>query len=509
MKPPSHSELPDAPPLAVEPSAETNFPRPAYAWYVVGVLTLAYVFSFVDRQIIAFLIPSIRQDFNLGNFEIGLLQGTTFAIFYTFFGLPLGRMADTRSRRGLIAAGFVLWSLMTAASGLAQRFWHLLLCRTGVAVGEAALSPAAYSLITDYFPSRRRATAIGVYSFGICLGSGLSLVGLGLIIEFLGSKELPVLPLIGAVRPWQAVFFIVGLPGVLFALLLLTVREVPRHGAHVAAGVPPAVEPGFQPGGSSRKNSSPLDLSKPHLGGRTPPSTAGGTPATTAMRLRDVAAFLVSHRGTFLSLFLGMAFLTFAGYANSNWMVLFFKARHGWSDAQTGLVLGIIMALGGALGAVGGGRLADAWRSRGCADANLRVALLGAAVCLPAATLYTLAGSGAGAAAGMVFMVIGFSAPFALVAATVQQLAPAAMRAQASALFLFFINLIGMGLGPLVTGWLGRGYPVGAEAEWLPQALLLTQVAGGIGAVVIFASGLKTYRRTIVQLLGSLRPTSA
>lgn len=461
MKRSPHSEPTEAPARAATTKAEPDYPRPTYAWSVVGVLTLAYVFSFLDRQILAFLIPSIRRDFGLGNFEIGLLQGTTFAVFYTFFGLPLGRLADTRSRRGLIAVGFVLWSLMTAASGLAQRFWHLLFCRTGVAVGEAALSPAAYSLITDYFPPQRRATAIGVYSFGIYFGSGLSLVCLGLVIEFLGSRELPVLPVIGAVRPWQAVFFIVGLPGVLLAVLLLTVREVPRRGS---------IEP---------------------------------------MPLSGVARFLWAHRETFLSLFLGMACLTFAGYANSNWMVLFFKARHGWSDAQTGLVLGTIMALGGALGAVGGGRGADVWRSRGRADANLRVALLGAVVTLPAAALYALAGNGAVSAAGFAFMVIGFSAPFALTAATVQQLAPGPMRAQAAALFLFFVNLLGMGLGPLVTGWLGRRYPAGTEAEWLPQALLLTQIVGGVGAAVIFAAGLRTYRQTMMNLAGESCPTSA
>jgi MFS family permease len=438
-----------------------EYPRPTYAWYVVVVLTLAYVFSFLDRQIIAFLIPAIRRDFNLGNFEIGLLQGTTFAIFYTLFGLPLGRLADTRSRRGLIAVGFVLWSLMTAASGLAQRFWHLLLCRTGVAVGEAALSPAAYSLISDYFPPQRRATAIGVYSFGIYFGSGLSLICLGLIVDFLGSRELPVLPLVGAVQPWQAVFFIVGLPGVLFALTLLTVREVSRHGV------------------------------------------------TEVMPLSDVVGFLWTHRTTFLSLFLGMACLTFAGYANSNWMVLFFKARHGWSNAHTGMVLGIITALGGALGAIGGGRLADALRSRGRANANLLVALLGAGIMLPASALYALAGHGATSSVAFLFIVIGFSAPFALVAATIQQLAPAPMRAQASALFLFVINLLGLGLGPLVTGWLGRRYPLGSEADWLPQALLLTLVAGSLGGILLFALGLKPYRRMTTLLTGGQHPTNS
>jgi MFS family permease len=293
---------------------EVSYPRTAYAWYVVGVLTLAYTFSFLDRSIIAFMIEDIKRDFNLNHTQLGLLGGPAFALFYTLFGLPVGRWADTHSRRALIAAGFVAWSLMTAASGLAQKFWHLLLARVGVGVGEATLSPAAYSLITDYFPPQRRATAIGVYSFGIYLGLGLTLVCLGLLTDFLGSQELPVLPWVGAVHPWQAVFFVVGLPGVLCAVLLCTVREVPR-----------------------------LGTARPALG------ATGSVP----MPLREVFAFLLAHRAAFLSLFLGMACLTFAGYANSYWMIKLFTKHHGWSAGQTGVVLGLITALvAGSLGAV-------------------------------------------------------------------------------------------------------------------------------------------------------------
>ncbi|MBM3882833.1 MAG: MFS transporter [Verrucomicrobia bacterium] len=455
MKPPSHSEPPAAPPLVVEPGAEAAYPRPTYAWYVVGVLTLAYMFSFLDRQIIVFMVDPLKRDFGLTNAQIGLLHGTSFALFYTLFGLPVGRWADTHSRRGLIAVGFVLWSLMTAASGLAQKFWHLLLCRVGVGVGEATLSPAAYSLIADYFPPQRRATAIGVYSFGVYLGSGLSLVCLGLLMGFLGSAESPVLPLVGAVRPWQALFLIVGLPGVLCALLLATVREVPRGGV------------------------------------RNP---ASGVAGVHAMTLGEVFTFLWTHRGTFLSLFLGMACLTFAGYANSTWVIKLFAIRHGWSGADAGVVVGLIVALGGAVGAVGGGRLADFWRSRGRADANLRVALLGAVAMTIAGVCYPLAGSGAWAAAWLTPMVIGFSAPFGVVAAAIQQLAPGPMRAQASALFLFVVNLLGMGLGPLATGWLTDWLSPDGKSLHLALATALT--AGSLAAVGFFAFGFKPYRKT-------------
>jgi MFS family permease len=440
---------------------DAAYPRPAYAWYVVGVLTLAYMFSFLDRQIVSMMIGPIKRDFGLTDTQVGLLGGTAFALFYTFFGLPVGRWADTRSRRGLIAVGFVLWSVMTAASGLAQRFWQLLLCRVGVGVGEATLSPAAYSLIADYFPPRRRATAISVYTLGIHLGGGLSLVCLGLLIGFVTGTRPVELPLLGTVRPWQLVFFVVGLPGVLCAALLCTVREVPRRGL----AWPPAHR-----------------------------AHAGAAP----MPLRDVAAFLLAHRGTFLCLFLVMACITFASYANSQWMIELFARRHGWSPARTGVIVGVIVAGCGTVGAVAGGRLADFWRSRGGADAHLRVVLLAACLSLPLSVLYPLAGSGAMAALWLVPAVLLVSMPFGVVAAAIQQLVPTAMRAQASALYLFVINLLGLGLGPLAVGWLSDR--ISPDGQSLHLSVLVALVAGNLGAVVFAMLGLKPLRRTMEQM---------
>jgi MFS family permease len=159
------------------------YPPVGYSWYVVGILTVAYVFSFIDRQILNLLVGPIRRDLQISDTEMSLLMGFSFAVFYTFFGIPLGRLADTRSRRALITGGIVLWSLMTAACGLARNFVHFLLLRMGVGVGEAALSPSAYSLIADYFPRENRATALSVYSMGIYIGSGLAYLLGGLVVK--------------------------------------------------------------------------------------------------------------------------------------------------------------------------------------------------------------------------------------------------------------------------------------------------------------------------------------
>jgi MFS family permease len=438
-----------------------SYPPPGYAWYVVGVLTLAYFFSFVDRQIVSMMIGPIKRDFNLSDSQVGLLSGTAFALFYTFFGIPVGRWADTRSRRALIAAGFVSWSVMTAGCGLARQFWQLLLCRMGVGVGEATLSPAAYSLIADYFPPERRATAISVYSLGIYLGSGLALVCLGLLLGFVGSDSMVTLPWFGSVRPWQLVFFVVGLPGVLCAGLLATVREMPRRGSHVR-------------------------------------ERQGGTKGATALPLREVNCWFKAHWKTFGTLFLGMASLTFAGYANSQWMVELFARRHGWAPAQTGVICGTLVALTGSAGAIFGGRWADRYHRRGYVDANNRVALAGALVMLPGAVLYPAAGTGAWAAVFLVPLMIGLSMAFGVTAAAVQQLVPAGMRAQASALYLFVINLLGMGLGPLAVGWLSDRVSPGGQM--LHYSVLIALCAGTLLAVLLFALGLKPYRATMATI---------
>src|SRR5262245_15450942 len=164
-------------------TGEQPYPSAAYAWYVVGVLTLVYVFSFIDRQILSLLVGPIRRDLGISEKQMSLLMGASFAVFYTLFGIPLGRLADTRSRRGIIAVGVAFWSVMTAACGLTRSFWQLALARIGVGVGEASLSPSAYSLIADYFRPERRSTALSVYSMGIYVGSGLAYALGGLVVQ--------------------------------------------------------------------------------------------------------------------------------------------------------------------------------------------------------------------------------------------------------------------------------------------------------------------------------------
>ncbi|MDE3054931.1 MAG: MFS transporter, partial [Gemmatimonadota bacterium] len=191
---------------------------PRYAWYVVGVLTLANVGGFVDRLILSLLVVPIRRDLGISDTQMSLLMGLAFSVFYTVLGLPIGWLADRANRKAIMGWGVAVWSVMTAACGVAGTFGRLLATRIGVGVGEATLAPTATSFLADYFPPQRLGTAMSVYSMGVFLGSGLAYVIGGAVVAFLDAKGRVILPLVGAVHPWQTAFFVVGVPGLVVAL---------------------------------------------------------------------------------------------------------------------------------------------------------------------------------------------------------------------------------------------------------------------------------------------------
>ena len=436
---------------------QDEFPSPGYAWYVVGVLTVAYIFSFIDRQIINLMVNPIKRDLGISDTGISLLMGVSFAVFYTLFGIPLGRLADTRSRRGIICFGIAFWSLMTAGCGLTKKFWDLALMRMGVGIGEATLSPAAYSLIADYFPPNRRATAMSVYSMGIYIGSGLAFILGGVVVKFVSAQESFEWPLIGAVRSWQLVFFIVGLPGLLVALLLMTVKEPTRKGL-ISAGHAPAVAP----------------------------------------TLSETWQYVVNNRATFVCLNLGIALVTLNSYASTSWIPSMFVRRFGWSQGGTGMVYGTIIATSGTLGVVGGGWLADWWNQRGRVDSPLRVAWLSTVCGLPCVAIYPLAPTGEWAAVLLIPMVFFGSVPFGVAPAAIQRMMPNTMRAQGTSIYLFVINLIGMGLGPTCVALLTDGYF--RDTNQVHYSLLIVGIASYSLACIFLGVSLKNYRNSLDYL---------
>ncbi|XEG71592.1 MFS transporter [Pseudomonas sp. abacavir_1] len=425
-----------------------GYPSSAVAWSTVAILMVAYVLSFIDRQILNLLVGPIRRDLAISDTQMSLLMGLSFALFYTLCGIPLGRMADSRSRRGLITVGVLIWSAMTAACGLARQYWQFLLFRVGVGVGEAALSPAAYSLIADSFPAQRRATAISVYSMGIYLGSGLAFLLGGLVIKFASAQGDVHLPLFGEVRPWQLIFLLLGAAGVLFTLLMLAVKEPQRHGVGAGVEVP----------------------------------------------MREVGAYLRANRRTVICHNFGFACISFASYGSGAWVPTFFVRTYGWDAGHVGVVYGSIVAVFGCLGIVFGGRLADRWAKRGRTDANMRVGLLAACLALPLSVTFPLLDDANLVALLMAPTVFCLSMPFGVAPAAIQEIMPNSMRGQASAIYLFVVTLFGLGVGPtavaLVTDFVFH------DDMALRYSLLIVTSLALLGGVVLLGMGLKPYRQS-------------
>lgn len=429
-----------------------RYPSAAYAWYVCAVLLLAYIFSFLDRTITSLLVIPIEHDLAINDTEMSLLQGFSFALFYALLGLPIARLVDARNRRAIVAVGIALWSLMTAGCGLARQFWQLFAARVGVGTGEATLLPGATSLLADYFPPRRRGVALGVFAAGIYLGAGLALIIGGLLLRALGSAT-PVLPLLGPLHPWQAVFVAVGLPGLLVALLMLTVREPPRLGRRaVGAGIP----------------------------------------------LREVLRYFRRNAATVSCHNLGFTFLAFAAYAATAWIPTIFVRSHGWSAADAGIRLGIIALTVGPLGTIAGGWLADRYETRGRRGGKLIVGLVAALGLILPAIAFPLAADPFLSLALLVPFMFFVSFVWGLAPAALQEIMPNQMRGQATALYTGVLNLIGLGGGPasvaLIADYVFR------DPQKLNLACAIVVPLAGFIAALLFMLGLAPYRRTLDRL---------
>ena len=432
--------------------ASDAYPAQGYAWYVVAILALANASAFIDRQVLGLLVAPIRRDLGITDTQMGVLYGLAFAVFYTLLGVPIGRLADRGSRRTIIGIGIVVWSAMTVLCGMARTYEQLLLARFGVAIGEAALAAPALSLISDYFPPERRATALSVNTLGVFLGAGAaSLVG-GAVIARLGESAPMTWPIIGEIRPWQSVFVIVGLPGLLVALLMATVREPPRR-------------------------------------------ETGQRNATHAFAVRDVVRFMMVNRRSFLCHNLGYALFALVNYGTAAWLPTHMIRTHGWTAARAGITLGSLNVTIGVFGVVIGGRIADAMLARGYSDAKLRVGIIAALANIACGIAYTLAPTAALSVAALVPYTFFASFAFGAAVAAVQEITPNRMRAQMAAVFVSAMTLVGLGLGPSLVGLL-TDRVFGDDAAVRYSMLVVTIV--GLGAAAgLLAAGLAPYRRSV------------
>lgn len=430
---------------------EPPYPRPAYAWFVVGVLMVAYTFSFIDRQILALLSSDVIHDLGLSDTQFGLLVGFAFALFYTILGLPIGWAADRYSRRTIIMVGIGVWSVMTAVCGLAQSFWQLFFARTGVGVGEAALSPPAYSMITDYFPPHNLGKALGTYGTGIYIGSGLAFIVGGAVIDLISGVPTRTLPLLGELWGWQLTFIIVGLPGLLIVLLMFTIKEPYRRGVR----------------------------------------RGGPDGAIEHARIAEVIRFARKRWKAFAAHFLGFAPLSLAGYGAAAWVPAFFERTY--DGFMVAYWFGATILIFGPLGVVAGGVLADRWRRQGLEDCYIRVGVLAAVLLTPFNLVFPLMPAPEYAIMLLPPSVFLGAMPFGVAPAAVQAITPNQMRAQMSALYLFSVNLIGLGLGPPLIGWITDN--VFHDPADLRYSLAIVGGLTGVWAACVLFSGLRPYRR--------------
>ena len=386
--------------------------------YGMVILAIVYMFNFVDRQILAILLPAIKAEFGSSDAMLGALVGTFFALFYVTLGIPIARVADRVNRRNLVALALAVWSGMTALSGFAQNIVHLALARIGVGIGEAGCSPPAHSMIADYYPPEQRSTAMGFYTLGISAGIMLAYLAGGWVVENLG---------------WREALFIVGVPGLVLAVIVRFTVVEPERGAsegRVASGARPA--------------------------------------------LGEVFRFLLKRRA-FVHMGIGAGLSSFVGYSVVNFTPSFVVRSHGMGAAELGLWLGLIVGVAGGLGFFGGGYFADRIGRGGHRGAFrfLSLSMIVAAACYAAVFLAPSAGS---ALWLLVLPTVISNFYLAPVLSQAQGLVSLSMRSVASALVLLLINIIGLALGPLLTGVLSDALTPAFGVDAMRYSLLIVSV---------------------------------
>lgn len=473
--------------VANEPTDTVSTPAPAepqatgYSWYVLGVLVIVYILNFIDRQIVAILAVDIQRDLGIDNSDMGFLMGAAFGVFYALFGIPLGRLADNWSRVKLLSIGLALWSAMTALSGFAKNFPQLGLARMGVGIGEATASPSAYSLISDYFPKRQRATALAIYSSGLYIGGGVSLL-IGALIKENWDQAFPGGGPLGLVG-WQAAFVAVGLPGLLVALWVFSLREPKRgamDGTPVVTSPTPfrdfvhdlsTIVPPFTLYGAAKRGAGALAINilaaallaafawwMVDLTGNVPQwsAVAIGFYAVFSwasnLRARDPATFvLIWGTPAFLCTALGYGLIALSSYGLAAWTAPYAELVLGLPKTELAFWLGAFAALSGFLGVIMGGRLADHLRTTNPAGRILVIMLGVLGPAIPIWIAFTTDNSAMFYGMNFLAGVLG-SAALGAAAATTQDLVLPRMRGTATAVFFLATTLIGLGFGPYVVG---------------------------------------------------------
>jgi MFS family permease len=414
-----------------------NPPLTARGWYVVFVLCFGLFLSYTDRFILNLVVDPIRADLTLTDVQISLLQGAGFALIYALAGLPFGRLADSVNRRNLIVGGMLLWSAATVACGVASDFWSFFAARFAVGLGEAALIPAASSLIIDCFSARRRGVALGVFSLGAVLGTGVALLIGGVILDLIEAGRLLWLPWIGRLAPWRQLMVLAGLPGFVLLPLLLWIAEPARQ----------------------------------HRSGILP--------------IPDVVRRLIANNGAVLRVCLVKATLSVGDNGLISWMPTLFQRNYGLSPLEVGSILALSVSLSGAIASVAGGAVSD-WFVRRWGIQSRVVLLLGCySLTVIGALAVFFAGTEEQLVAALAVWVFGSISGYVIGHIVMQEWVPNEMRATTIALSMTTTALIGMALGPTLVAVVAE-HAIGGEKALQPAMGTVSVIAALLALCVIW-----------------------
>ncbi len=443
------SRRPSVPPSLDDPA---SWPSARHGWYVTCVLLLGFTFSFVDRQVLNLLVEPIRADLGISDTQISFLQGFAFAITYVLMSVPVGRMVDRFNRVWIMIGGVLVWSATTIACGLSRNYTQLLIARMGVGAGEAALSPAAWSVLADYFHPDKLSRPISVYLMGPYIGAGIAMIAGAEVLDWTRTVESIDLPLLGRLAPWQFTFIAVGLPGILIAALIYTVRE-------------------------------PLRTGRKEAGLVVPPWS-------------EVWATMRANHRIYVALHLGVPFIIVMLYGLQSWTPTILVRVYGWDLADAGRTYGVIALVAGSAGVLSGPLIARVLARWGYLDAPIRVAVAGAAtaatllVCLPFQDTATMA---LVCIAGASFSV---TMPLALITSAMQMVTPNEMRGVINGLYVVTTNVIGLALGPTLVA-VCTDYVFGDPLA-VAQSLGLVSLIMGPIAIGLLLVGAAAYRQKMM-----------
>jgi MFS family permease len=418
------------------------FTGPSHRYFILIILMIAYILSFIDRNIMAILVEPIRKDFNITDFEYGLLNGLAFSLLYTVLGVPIGWFADRSNRKNIMAVGTAFWSVMTFLCGVSSSFVTLFLARVGVGIGEAALSPPAHSLLSDYFEKDKLPVIMSIFTLGIPIGVGVSYSVGGWVYGLFAGQETVIVPMLGELKPWQATFMIVGAPGLIVAWFISKIIEPHRTGVMV--------------------------------------SEAGDE----SLSFSEIFIFISANKRVYLSIYGAVASLAIMGYGFMMWYVAHMSRVYEVPAFEISKTFGLMYLVAGSLGTLFGAWFSGFLSKKGYKDASVRVVTFVALLWLVPSILAPLMPNLAWGFIMAVPCVFFLNAYFGVAIASLQLITPNQLRAQVSALLLFMGNVFGLALGPMIIGFLSDqvysdnlslGYALSTVgAVFCPLAIALT-----------------------------------